>query len=57
MKHAPIGKEHRALRGWSRRIVLLWKRGEIIAKADALANVNREKFSDTQSNRHAVARH
>jgi hypothetical protein len=57
MKHAPIGKEHNVLRGWNRRIVLVWRREEIIAKADALASVNREKFLDTQSNRHAVARH
>jgi hypothetical protein len=57
MKHAPIGKEHNVLRGWNRRIVLVWRREEIIAKADALASVNREKFLDTQSNRRAVARH
>jgi|GEM_PF-1331666 len=57
MKPAPIGKEHNVLRGWNRRIVLVWRREEIIAKADALASVNRERFSDTQSNRHAVAHH
>jgi len=56
MKHAPIGKEHRAL--WLEpENCLAVESGGNHCRADALASVNREKLSDTQSNRHAVARH